>query len=585
MVKPLTSLPDDFRVRVVTATQELIYTPENPSEALAFGAEGSIFPLKETAADGTRLSLKFYHPEYLKNNDRVKKKVHAMVHPDQLRRASAVSKKHSHDFIFEMTSHPRAAAYTPGGNFIGYIMKHFDDSYPLSRIQNKVSYSKFDDPEYSVPVQYAYALSVLVYTVHRAGYIIGDMNPKNFVVSDKTYVYAVDVDSFQFRNNGELYRSSGRIKDWLHPDLHTQEWTELELKPEHDYFALAKLIFQLLMFGENPYACVYNDPLRDVTGADAVRYRHYPYSDLQAKNHGIKIRPGAIHPKFLSTSLSALFERAFLGKLEDIPDTREWAYALEKFQNSLKVCDRNKSHSHNKDTVCPMCAMEIASEGAFTYYTPTFPDGIYPKKVGKKKDQKPLKKPPTHSPARSRGHRSTIRLKPQKKSSNSQTEEPTSSSQPPPYTYDRLSNQLKRQVVWAADINSYRLLITGHSYPVVGVPDHHKQTLTEPQEGTQDDDAQYGTIVPPLEYDELSKSDQKRVKWQPELGCYCLLTDFCYHPVVGYPGEPKPRPQDLPHALNYSQLTHHYKTQVKIDHRKNLKYVYIQGLKYWVADK
>jgi len=170
-----------------------------------------------------------------------------------------------HGFLLKYAAHPFAAAYSRSGNFLGYLMRFIDEATPLSIIQNKVLFAKqFKNMKYHRLCDLAITLCINTEAAHRAGYVIGDMNPKNFVVDPLYRVYAVDVDSFQFRSQDTLHRCSGRILDWLHPDLHKKEWVEVELKPEHDYFALAKLIFQVLMFGENPYAAVYNDPTRGV---------------------------------------------------------------------------------------------------------------------------------------------------------------------------------------------------------------------------------------------------------------------------------------------------------------------------------
>lgn len=375
MVKPLKSLPKGF-VGYVTQQDGTVleYNPSHPEKALASGAEGSIFPVKEKTKDGHGLCLKIYHPEYLGNNDRIQKKIEAMTDMDHMVRVFSLH----NNFLLKNTSHPLGAVYSKSNKFIGYVMKHFEKVDALSIIQNKVTFSKFGNINYRMLAEAAYNLTNNVGAIHEAGYIIGDMNPKNFVVERDLVVRAVDVDSFQLKHQGVLYRSSGRVLDWLHPDLHKEDWTTLELTQEHDYFALAKLIFQLLMFGENPYAAVYNDIEREVSAADAVRQRHYPFNDERAKSLGITTRPGVIHPRFLSKGLTRLFDRAFLGSLDDIPSPDEWHTALDKFLDVLVECEINDSHSHNKHAPCPMCAMEAASKGAHTYYRESYPDGNYP---------------------------------------------------------------------------------------------------------------------------------------------------------------------------------------------------------------
>lgn len=376
-VKPIKSLPKDFVGRVTKEDGGVLeYTPINPEKALASGAEGSIFPVKQLRKDGKPLCLKIYHPGYLKkDNNRIQKKIEAMTATDHMNKALLPNDR----YLLDHTSHPLGAVYSKSNKFLGYVMNYFEEVDQLSIIQNKVTFSKFQNINYRMLVRASLELTRNVSAIHKAGYIIGDMNPKNFVVARDLTVYAVDVDSFQFESQNVFYRTSGRLLEWLHPDLHMEDWPEIEIAPEHDCFTLAKLIFQLLTFGENPFAAIYEDSTREVNGANAVRQRHYPFNDDRAKSLGISTRPGVIHPKFLSKRLDKLFNRAFLGSLDEIPTPSEWQYALAKFYDALIECEINPSHFHNKSARCPMCFMEATSKGTHTYYRPSYPNGNYPK--------------------------------------------------------------------------------------------------------------------------------------------------------------------------------------------------------------
>jgi tetratricopeptide (TPR) repeat protein len=101
------------------------------------------------------------------------------------------------------------------------------------------------------------ALTTLVITMlevvsrlHEANILLGDINPKNFLVKDERTVYLVDTDSYQV----ETYPCPVYMPPFLHPELVGKDLRSLLRTMKHEHFAVATLIFRTLMLGVSPYA-------------------------------------------------------------------------------------------------------------------------------------------------------------------------------------------------------------------------------------------------------------------------------------------------------------------------------------------
>ena len=110
-------------------------------------------------------------------------------------------------------------------------------------------------------------LAAAVGALHAGGYVIGDVNESNVLVSETALVTLVDTDSFQVRDphTGVVYRSPVGKAEFTPPELQGKVFAEIERRPEHDLFGLAVLLFQLLMEGTHPFAGVYTGAGRTAT--------------------------------------------------------------------------------------------------------------------------------------------------------------------------------------------------------------------------------------------------------------------------------------------------------------------------------
>ena len=184
---------------------------------------------------------------------------------------------------------PTSALYDSKGAVVGYLMPRI----PLSRYHEMVMFGnlaarrklesalgkKFSRSDL---LTMAGNTAHMVAHVHRKGYVIGDINDTNILISNDSRVVLIDIDSIQVPNpvTGEVLRCTVGKADFMAPRLIGVRFSEINRKVEDDLFALAVLIFQMVMNGCHPY-----DPLdRTSPGGDIrlqnVKKAHSPFAAL-----------------------------------------------------------------------------------------------------------------------------------------------------------------------------------------------------------------------------------------------------------------------------------------------------------------
>ncbi len=202
-------------------------------------------------------------------------------------------------------------------------------------------------------------LAAAVHALHVRGYIIGDVNESNILVSDTGLVTLVGTDSFQVRDpqNGEVYRCPVGKPEFTPPELQGVNFADIDRGPEHDLFGLAVLIFQLLMEGRHPFAGIFQGRGDSLSCAERISAGHFPYS----KGERVPYHPPPLALSFdiLHPLLRDLFVRCF----EDghtnphaRPDAKTWRRALDEAEEALITCSVNEQHCYgNHLNDCPWC--------------------------------------------------------------------------------------------------------------------------------------------------------------------------------------------------------------------------------------
>lgn len=143
--------------------------------------------------------------------------------------------------------------------FVGYVMPRLENALEIFHVVWGCQFPKakkmWPDYTWMLNVQVARNLALSVSHLHRAGYVIGDMNDKNIMVESDGAVCILDIDSFDFTDmeTGVHYRCGVGLADYLAPELQGRNLRTANFTTWSDDFALAIHIFQLLMDNFHPF--------------------------------------------------------------------------------------------------------------------------------------------------------------------------------------------------------------------------------------------------------------------------------------------------------------------------------------------
>jgi DNA-binding helix-hairpin-helix protein with protein kinase domain len=250
---------------------------------------------------------------------------------------------------------------------VGFVMPRVRQMLPLSEVYNpRARRRQLPLFNYRYLVRTARNLCAAVQAVHQAGYVIGDLNESNVLVSDQALVTLVDADSFQVRDpeTGVVYRSLVGKPEYTPPELQGCSFADVDRQPEHDAFALAVLIFRLLMEGFHPFDGVYGGRGEPPEMGARIRNGYFPYARGRT---GIEPSPLAPPFEMLHPDLQALFVRCFEEGHRNRsvrPRVEDWLAALEGAEDALQQCGQNEQHYYWGHLAgCPWCARQQALGG------------------------------------------------------------------------------------------------------------------------------------------------------------------------------------------------------------------------------
>ncbi|MBE9041674.1 PD40 domain-containing protein [Oscillatoriales cyanobacterium LEGE 11467] len=254
-----------------------------------------------------------------------------------------------------------------GGKTVGFLMPRVDGMRAVHDFYNpKTRRDRCPFFNYLYLHRTAQNLAVAISRLHGCGYVVGDVNESNILVSKRALVTLVDTDSFQVRDrrSNAVYHCPVGKPEFTPPELQGKTFRNLKRTPEQDRFGLAVLIFQLLMEGTHPFAGVYTG--RGDPPAIEVRIAagHFPWGDCPAdtlRERRVPYRPTPVAPAF--EVLHPKLRRLFLQCFENghrypaaRPDALAWVEALDVAQRELVTCSVNPQHRYGKHlSCCPWC--------------------------------------------------------------------------------------------------------------------------------------------------------------------------------------------------------------------------------------
>ena len=146
---------------------------------------------------------------------------------------------------------PDELLYDKDKKFAGFTMQKAEGkSLQLSIFQPQLFKNLF--PSWSKIEITKLALNVLdkIEVLHEKDILVGDINPMNINVVNYDDVYLLDTDSFQIDD----YPCPVGTVDFTAPEIQGVNYTEFIRSKEHEYYAIATLLFMIFLPGKHPYS-------------------------------------------------------------------------------------------------------------------------------------------------------------------------------------------------------------------------------------------------------------------------------------------------------------------------------------------
>lgn len=302
---------------------------------IAAGGEGRVYRLDSQGPGGEPLAGKIY------GNKLTRSKIKKLSHMVSLGSPEVRS----------ISAWPVDVLATSRNQVVGFAMPLVSGGTPLHLLRTpKTRLAKMPSLSYPQLVQVAENVAGTVASLNKAGIIVGDINGQNFLVNANGTIQAIDCDSMQVGSNRDWASGVG-VEEYIAPELQGRSLKGVIRTPDHDAFALAILLFEVLVLGRHPFGGHAN-----LTIPEAIAKRAHLFSSR--KPHPTVFDITGIKPTdIVSHELVHLFSNAFGSK--NRPSASDWHDALQRYRHQLQPCSKNGNHAYPSGArQCPWCAME-----------------------------------------------------------------------------------------------------------------------------------------------------------------------------------------------------------------------------------
>jgi DNA-binding helix-hairpin-helix protein with protein kinase domain len=244
---------------------------------------------------------------------------------------------------------PLALLHNSQGEVLGFLMQAIAHSVDLLDVYHPLrrqrTFTRFDWRYLHVT---GLNIVSMVWAIHQAGYVLGDMKPQNILVNDHALPAFIDTDSFQIRDpeTQELFPCLVGSEGFTPPELLSADLSQTPQTMAHDYFRLGVILYHLL-FGDHPFKGQWMGQGDSPSPTELVRRGLWPYlPNNLLRPSPLTIPLGVVHPQ-----LQRCFQRCFTDGFQDPrqrPTPREWMAALQVALADLKPCRRVKTHRYSQ---------------------------------------------------------------------------------------------------------------------------------------------------------------------------------------------------------------------------------------------
>ena len=332
--------------------------PITLGKELGAGGEGSVYDVR----DDSGIVVKIYHPERRTSN--VFKKLELMIqYPPRTE-----DEHNGHLYV----AWPKRLVYDGAGNAVGFVMPKVNkknslfDYYIPSRRKMTAQHVN-----YASLCKVAQSLAKSLDRLHGNGYVVGDINQSNAYIVEDDHVTMIDSDSFQVRDYQTtpitIYRCIVGLPEYTPPELQGMSFKNIDRAPFHDRFALAVMIYQLLMEGSHPFRGIYQGAGEPPKVETYISRGYFLHS--KSRNVPLAPTPTAVPWDSLHPNIKELFVRCFdkgHTNPQSRPEPQEWSSVLEQAMKDLSQCKVNPNHWYFGNNLngasgmdCTWCARPI----------------------------------------------------------------------------------------------------------------------------------------------------------------------------------------------------------------------------------
>lgn len=307
------------------------------------GGEGTI-----CATQDPRLAAKLYHPHCLT--------------PQREQKLTLMLERDPH---IEALAWPVDILEDENGRFQGFVM---EKKAGVEMAVSVMRPNQMTSPKSPLPgwtrlslAELCAAIAGVFDQLHQRGILMGDVNPRNFLIRDSRTPYFIDCDSYQvgpFRcpvgtpifTDPEIYRRQG---------TDTPNYSAFDRTLENEYYALASLLFQVVMLGKAPFSST-----RGTNLIDSIK--SYQFAFPFGEESGGQDAPiGAYRMiwSHLPYRLKEAFHRVFTGK-RPRPTPAEWKRLFLFYASLIR-------EGKSTDELLPRAYKELHGEGAAKFITVT----------------------------------------------------------------------------------------------------------------------------------------------------------------------------------------------------------------------